>query len=148
MSIWITSPWWGGRGTGPDEILDLSKVLTSPRSRTGSRPIVERWKFGLKHVCRWGVRRSTFWKPRPFRSVSTVRVIAFGSADLGVSTGRMRGGKEGIDAAEGGSESGGITIGGGVGVGDGTVDGEDCDVWMGGGVTGRGWCVLEQVVGC
>ena len=148
MSIWITSPWWGGRGTGPDEILDLSKVLTSPRSRTGSRSRVERWKFGLKHVFRWGVRRSTFWKPRPFRSVSTVRVIAFGSADLGVSTGRMRGGEGGIDTVEGGCESGGINVGGGVGVGDGNVEGEDGEVGMGGGVTGRGWCVLEQVVGC
>ena len=28
------------------------------------------------------------------------------------------------------------------------VCGEDGEVGMGGGVTGRGWCVLEEVVGC
>ena len=60
----------------------------------------------------------------------------------------MRGGEGGIDTAEGGCESGGINVGGGVGVGDGNVEGEDGEVGMGGGVTGRGWCVLEQVVGC
>ena len=52
------------------------------------------------------------------------------------------------NTAEGGCESGGINVGGGVGVGDGNVEGEDGEVGMGGGVTGRGWCVLEEVVGC